>query len=138
MLFKTSQNQEKIREELERICGRQYTLIEKIKNGFYGSPKYLLKGMNPKDFDIDFEDYSDLAYCTMEMRTKGMAIYFRYKNEEYVLMSRYNQISFLSNDGIIETQSNNYILKLKVTDNKGHQKFIKAFYESRNLFMKSY
>jgi len=74
----------------------------------------------------------------MEMRTNGMAIYFRYKNEEYVLMSRYNQISFLSNDGIIETQSNNYILKLKVTDNKGHQKFIKAFYESRNLFMKSY
>ena len=136
MLFKTSQNQKKIRENLFAICGNPYTLAEKIKKGFYGSPKYLLLKISPKSFEIDFEEYTDLVYCTFELRTKGVAVYFRHKNEEYVLMSRYNQISFLNNDGVLEVQINDYTIKLKVVDSKGHKKFIRKFLESRNVSMK--
>ena len=136
MLFKTSQNQKKIRENLFAICGNPYAIAEKIKKGFYGSPKYLLLRISPKSFDIDFKEYTDLVYCTFELRTKGVAVYFRHKNEEYVLMSRYNQISFLNNDGVIEVQINGYTIKLKVVDSKGHEKFIRKFLESRNVSMK--
>ena len=136
MLFKTSQNQKKIRENLFAICGNPYTLAEKIKKGFYGSPKYLLLKISPKSFEIDFEEYTDLVYCTFELRTKGAAVYFRHKNEEYVLMSRYNQISFLNNDGVLEVQINDYTIKLKVVDSKDHKKFIRKFLESRNVSMK--
>ena len=135
MLFKTSQNQKKIRENLFAICGNPYTLAQKIKNGFYGSPKYLLLKISPKNFEIDFEEYTDLVYCTFELRAKGVAVYFRHKNEEYVLMSRYNQISFLNNDWIFEIQINDYTIKLKVVDSKGHNKFIRRFIESRNISM---
>ena len=136
MLFKTSQNQQKIRENLLAICGNTYTLAQKIKNGIYGSPKYLLLKISPKNFEIDFEEYTDLVYCTFEVRTKGVAVYFRHKNEEYILMSRYNQISFLNNDGVLEVQINDYNIKLKVVDSKGHKKFIRKFIESRNTSMK--
>ena len=136
MLFKTSQNQKKIRENLFAICGNPYSLLQKIKNGFYGSPKYLLLKISPKNFEIDFEEYTDLVYCTFELRTKGIAVYFRHKNEEYILMSRYNQISFLNNDGMLEVQINNYTLILKVVDSKGHKKFLRKFFESRKLSMK--
>ena len=102
MLFKTSQNQKKIRESLIAICGNSYTLAQKIISSFFGSPKYLLLKISPKSFEIDFENYTDLVYCTFELRTKGVAVYFRHKNEEYVLMSRYNQISFLKNDRILD------------------------------------
>ena len=136
MLFKTSQNQQKITESLFAICGNTYTLAQKIKNGIYGSPKYLLLKMSPKNFEIDFEEYTDLVYCTFELRKKGVAVYFRHKNEEYVLMSRYNQISFLKNDRILEVQINNYTIKLKVVDSKGHKKFIRKFIESRNISTK--
>ncbi len=136
MLFKTSQNQKKIRENLFAICGNPYTLTQKIKNGFYGSPKYLLLKISPKNFEIDFEEYTDLVYCTFELRTKGIAVFFRHKNEEYVIMSRYNQISFLNNDGILEVQISNFTIKLNVVDCKGHKKFIRKFIESRNMFMK--
>tara|TARA_B100001057_G_scaffold476879_1_gene545433 strand:+ start:365 stop:775 length:411 start_codon:yes stop_codon:yes gene_type:complete len=136
MLFKTSQNQKKIRENLFTICGNPYNLAQKIKNNFYGSPKYLLLKISPNSFEIDFEKYTDLVYCTFELRTKGVAVYFRHKNEEYVLMSRYNQISFLNNDWLFEVQINNYTIKLKVVDTKGHKKFIRKFIESRDLSMK--
>lgn len=136
MLFKTSQNQKKIRENLFAICGNPYTLVQKIKNGFYGSPKYLLLKIRPKNFEIDFAEYTDLVYCTFELLAKGVAVYFRHKNEEYVLMSRYNQISFLNNDGLLEVQINNYTIKLNVVDNKGHKRFIRKFIECRNISMK--
>ena len=133
MLFKTSQNQKKIRENLIAICGETYTLLQKIKNDIYGSPKYLLLKISPKNFEIDIEEYTDLVYCTFELRTKGVAVYFRHKNEEYVLMSRYNQISFLNNDEILEVQINNYTIQLKVKDSKGHKKFIRKLMERRAL-----
>lgn len=136
MLFKTSQNQKKIKENLLTVCGNPYTLAQKINNGFYGSPKYLLLKISPKNFKIDFEEYTDLVYCTFELRKKGVAVYFRHKNEEYVLMSRYNQISFLKNDGVFEVQINDYTIKLKVVDTKGHKRFIRNFIESRNISMK--
>jgi hypothetical protein len=136
MLFKTSQNQKKIRENLFAICGNPYTLAQKIKKNFYGSPKYLLLKISPKNFEIDFEEYTDLVYCTFELRTKGVAVYFRHKNEEYVLMSRYNQISFLNNDGVFEVQVNNYRIKIKVVDSKGHKKFIRKLIDSRNKSMR--
>ena len=136
MLFKTSQNQQKIRENLLAICGNTYTLAQKIKNGIYGSPKYLLLKISPKNFEIDFEEYTDLVYCTFEVRTKGVAVYFRHKNEEYILMSRYNQISFFNNDGVLEVQINNFTIKLKVVYSKGHKKFIRKFIESRNNSMR--
>ena len=136
MLFKTSQNQKKIRENLFAICGNPYGLLQKIKNGFYGSPKYLFLKIRPKNFEIDFEEYTDLVYGTFELRTKGLAAYFRHKNEEYILMSRYNQISFLNNDGLLEMQINDYTIKLKVVDSKGHKRFIRKFIESRNTSMK--
>ena len=136
MLFKTSRNQKKIRENLFVICGSPYSLAQKIKNGFYGSPKYLLLKISPKNFEIDFEEYTDLVYSTFELRTKGLAVYFRHKNEEYILMSRYNQISFLNNDGVLEVQINDYTIKLKVVDSNGHKKFIRKFIESRNISMK--
>ena len=136
MLFKTSQNQKKIRENLFAVCGNPYSLLKKIKNGFYGSPKYLLLKISPKSYEIDFEEYTDLVYCTFELRIKGIAMYFRHKNEEYVLMSRYNQVSFLNNDGTLEVQQSNYTIKLKVVDSKGHKKFLRKFIESRELFKK--
>ena len=48
-------------------------------------------------------------------------------------MSRYNQISFLNNDEILEVQINNYTIQLKVVDSKGHKKFIRKLIERRNL-----
>tara|TARA_B100000609_G_C16914992_1_gene281354 strand:+ start:57 stop:464 length:408 start_codon:yes stop_codon:yes gene_type:complete len=132
MIFKTSQNQKKLRMELKNICGQEYSLIEKIKKGFFGSPKYLILDMHPKKYNIDFINYSDMIFCTIEMRKKGLAIYFRYKNEEYVVMTIYNKFSFISNDGIFEIQAENITLKLRVKNLKLHKKFLTKLIQQRN------
>lgn len=132
MILKTSQNQKKVRDNLDEICGKSFSLIEKINLNLLGSPKYLIKSISPTTFDLDFKNFSDLIYCSIELRKNGVAVYFRYKNEEYVILSRFNQITFISNDQTFDFQLGNLLLNLKITDSKGHHKFISRLMKCRN------
>lgn len=132
MILKTSQNQKKVRDNLDEICGKSFSLIEKINLNLLGSPKYLIKSISPTTFDLDFKTFSDLIYCSIELRKNGVAVYFRYKNEEYVILSRFNQITFVSNDQTFDFQLGNLLLNLKITDSQGHHKFISRLMKCRN------
>ena len=132
MLFKKSQNQKKVIQMLVEITGDNFNIFEKVKHKAYGSPKYLILELNPTKFDIDFSAYTDLVYASIELRKKGIAIYFRHKNEEYIVASRYNQTSFISNDGILQIQLDNHTLKMAVKDINGHSRFLAKYMEMRN------
>ena len=133
MLFKTSQNQRKVAEELTEISGNSYTIFEMIKRDIYGSPKYKIIAMSKNKFDLNFEHDEEIVYCALELRKKGLALYFRHRNEEYILASRFNQFSFLNNDGIFEIQMDSIKLKLKVIDNKRHKKFLQRLMKCRSV-----
>ncbi len=132
MLFKTSQNQRKVAEKLAEISGKSYTIFEMIKKDIYGSPKYKIITMSKNKFDLNFEKDEELIYCTIELRKKGLALYFRHRNEEYISASRFNQFSFLNNDGIFEIQMNSIQLKLKIADRKRHKKFLQRLMKCRS------
>lgn len=132
MLFKTSQNQRKIAEELTEISGNSYTIFEMIKKDIYGSPKYKIIAISKNKFDLNFEQDEELIYCTIELRKRGLGLYFRHRNEEYILASRFNQFSFLTNDGIFEIQMDSIQLKLKITDAKRHKKLLQRLMKCRS------
>ena len=69
MILKTSQNQKV--NMLVLTCGDSYSLIEKINNNLFGSPVYLVKSISPSKGDLDFVEYADLVYCSIELRKKG-------------------------------------------------------------------
>lgn len=131
MLFKTSQNQRKVAEKLTEICGKAYSIFEMIKRDIYGSPKYKIIAMSSNKFGLDFEKDEELIYCTIELRKRGLALYFRHRNEEYIIASRFNQFSFLNNDGIFEIQMDFMHLRLKIAEAKRHKKFLKRLMRCR-------
>jgi len=131
MLFKTSQNQRKVSEELTDISGNSYSIFEMFKKDIFGSPKYKIDYISSNTFGLDFEADDELIYATIEIRKKGLALYFRHRNEEYIVGSRFNQFSFLNNDGIFQVQMNSIQMKLRVSDLKGHKKFLKRLMRSR-------
>ena len=125
MLFKKSQDQKKISQKVEEITGTSYSILEIFKEKLDGSPKYQLLDISKNNFDIDIENYTDLVYATIELRKKGLVIYFRYKNEEYQLACNFNQVSYISNDGKLDLQTDSHQLKLKVKDLKRHHLFLR-------------
>ena len=135
MLFKKSQDQKKISQKVEEISGSSFSVLEILKEKLNGSPKHLLLHINKNDFDIDIENYTDLVYAAIELRKKGIVIYFRYKNEEYQLACNYNQVSYISNDGKFDLQTDSHQLKLKVKDLKRHHLFIRNLIKCKAEFM---
>ena len=135
MILKTSQNQKETYETVKSITGSSFNLIEKFKLNVFGSPKYRILSMHPKINEIDFEEYTDIVYGVFELRKNGLAFYFRYKNEEYIIVSRYNQLSFLNNDNVIDFQFSSCNLKLHYKNIKSHKRFISRFLNCRNLYL---
>ena len=59
-------------------------------------------------------------------------LYFRYKQDEYAILGRFNQTVFQSTNNIFEIQIGNDIVKSEIQDKKAHQKFIAKFLELKN------
>ena len=135
MLLKTSQNPKETYKTIHSIAGSSLSVIEKFKLNVFGSPKYRIINILPKHDDVDFEEYTDLVYGVFELRKRGLAFFFRFKNEEYVIVSLYNQLSFTNNDNLLDFQFSSFSLKLRYEDLKSHKKFISRFFKMRNMYL---
>ena len=105
MLLKTSIDRKQKEIEIEQRCGQSFNLLTKFKNQLFGSPKYKIISMYPDV--IGFEKSNDLINCNLELRQKGVVLYFRFKQDEYAIYGRYNQTDFQSSNNIIEIQIGN-------------------------------
>ena len=130
MLLKTSIDKRQKEIEIEQRCGQSFNLLTKFKQQLFGSPKYRIASIYPDV--IGFEKSNDLINCNIELRQKGIVLYFRYKQDEYAIFGRFNQTVFQSSNNIFEIQIGNEIVKSEIQDKKAHQKFITKFLELKN------
>ena len=112
------------------VCGQSFNLITKFKNQIFGSPKYKIISIFPDD--ISFKKNNDLIYFNLELRPKGIVLYFRFKQDEYAIYGRFNQTLFQSSNNVFEIQIGNYIVKSEIQNNIAHHKFIGKFWELKN------
>ena len=130
MLLKTSIDKKQKEIEIERGCGQSFSLLTKFKNQIFGSPKYKIISIHPDDISI--KKNNDLIYFNIELRQKGIVLYFRYKQDEYAIYGRFIQTLFQSCNNIFEIQIGNYIVKSEIQNNIAHHKFIGKFWELKN------
>ena len=130
MLLKISIDKKQKEIEIEQKCGKSFDLLTKFKNQIFGSPKYKIISISPDD--ISFKKNNDLIYFNLELRQKGIVLYFRYKQDEYAIYGRFNQTLFQSSNNIFEIQIGNYIVKSEIQNNISHHKFIGKFWELKN------
>jgi hypothetical protein len=117
---------------MDKISGKSYSLFEKIRLGIYGSPKYTILELNPEDLGISDGKSNDLLHGNFELKKEGMAFYFRYLNDEYAIVARYNQITFQTNDKYFELQMGKHAIKMEIKSKKGHLNFLRNFAKHRS------
>ena len=130
MLLKTSIDRKQKEIEIEQECGQSFNLLTKFKNQIFGSPKYKIISICPDD--ISFKKNNDLIYFNLELRPKGVVLYFRHRQDEYAIYGRFNQTLFQSSNNIFEIQIGNYIVKSEIQNSISHHKFIGKFWELKN------
>ena len=134
MLLKTSIDRKQKEFEIEQGCGQSFNLLTKFKYQLFGSPKYKIIRIYPDV--ISFEKSNDLINCNLELRKKGVVLYFRFKQDEYAIYGRFNQTLFQSSNNIFEIQIGNFIVKSKFKTKIAHHKFIAKFLELKNESIK--
>ena len=134
MLLKTSIDRKQKEFEIEQGCGQSFNLFTKFKYQLFGSPKYKIISFRPDN--IGFKKNNDLNYFNLELRQKGIVLYFRYKQDEYAIYGRFNQTLFQSSNNIFEIQIGNFIVKSEIQNKIAHHKFIRKFLELKNESLK--
>tara|TARA_B100001057_G_C22818180_1_gene938321 strand:+ start:1535 stop:1957 length:423 start_codon:yes stop_codon:yes gene_type:complete len=130
MLLKTSIDRKQKEIEIDQICGQSFNLLTKFKNQIFGSPKYKIISIYPDN--ISLKKNNDLTYFNLELRPKGIVLYFRFKQDEYAIYGRFNQTFLQSSNNIFEIQIGNYIIKSEIQNNISHHKFIGKLWELKN------
>ena len=127
MLLKTSIDRRQKEIEIEHRCGQSYNMLHKLKHQLFSSPKYKIISINPDV--IGFEKNNDLINCYIELRQKGVLLYFRYNQDDYAICGRFNQTVFQSSNNIFDIQIGNDSVKAEIQHTNAHQKFIAKFLE---------
>ena len=130
MLLKISIDRKEKEIEIDQRSGQSFNLLIKLKHQLFGSPRYRIINMFPDV--IGFEKNNDLIYCNIELRNKGVVLYFRFKQDEFAICGRYNQTVFQSSNNIFEIQIGNDRVKTEIINPKSHQKFISKFLKLKN------
>ena len=137
MILNISYKDNKQLELINNSVGKPYSLIDKIKLGGVGSPKYYIKSSDKKIDSLLILDNNDNT-CNIEMRPKGIIIRFRSLLETFALVIPYFKLSIFKPTG--DTYSihsgENKIIIITQTENK--RKFIKRVLEQKAKISKDY
>ena len=128
MLLEVLQKDFDINDIVNDICGKEYTILNRIVENNYASCRYKLLQIKPAKFNIDLECYTESIYLNFDLRNNGIVFYFRFRNTEYVEFCKFNQFSFQSNDNSFIIQTDQNIYDFKILDKLNHKKFLIKLY----------
>lgn len=128
MLLEVLQKDFDINDIVNDICGKEYTILNRILENNYASCRYKLLQIKPAKFNIDLECYTESVYLNFDLRNNGIVFYFRFRNTEYVEFCKFNQFSFQSNDNSFIIQTDQNIYDFQILDKLSHKKFLIKLY----------
>lgn len=134
MLKDLSYKDSEIEKEINNLIGKEFNLLEKFKRGGTGSRQLIIKKSDNNIYEILSKSY-ELNRCNIEIREKGIIIYFRSRQSTYGLSIPYYKLVIFKVDNNHYTLTyNEYFLKIRVETSSDH-KFFKKILEEKAQFL---
>ena len=134
MLRDLSYKDSEIEKEINNLIGKEFNLLEKFKRGGTGSRQLIIKKSDNNIYEILSKSY-ELNKCNIEIREKGIIIYFRSRQSTYGLSIPYYKLVIFKVDNNHYTLTyNEYFLKIRVETSSDH-KFFKKILEEKAQFL---
>lgn len=111
MLFQTSYHSKETKEEIDTLVGKSIGIIKMIKMRGIGSQRFLVDEANEEVQEL-LERQNTPPYTNIELRPKGIMLWFRVKLDSYVLVLPYYKLSIFKNTDDITFHSDQWKLKL--------------------------
>jgi len=134
VLYNTSYKDKKIERLIKEEVGLSFPIIQRFRMKGTGSQRFEIKQAS---FDIgNLLQENILSFCNLELRTAGLIMHFRYKNEHYVFPVAYRKLSFYQNGENISIYKHSSFVKLIPAHNqKLNTAFIKKLQDQRASFI---
>ena len=114
MLKDLSYKDSEIEKEINNLIGKEFNLLEKLKRGGTGSRQLIIKKSDNDIYDILSKSY-ELNKCNIEIRERGIIIYFRSRQSTYGLsIPFYKLVIFKVDNNHYTLTYNEYFLKIRV------------------------
>ena len=137
MLRDLSYKDLKIEKEINNLIGKEFDFIEKIKRRGIGSKKLLIKKADNKIYDLLSKSYN-LNDCNIEIRVKGIMIYFKSKLSTFGLaIPFYKLVVFKIDSDHYTINYDEFFLKIRIK-NKSDHKFFKKISEQKANYLDSF
>jgi hypothetical protein len=124
MLRNISYNNAKIKSEINNLLGHPFTILNRIKLGGIGSPKYIILQTDSKINNLLNLD-NNTNQCNIELRPKGIIISFRSLLETFALIVPFYKLKlFKGQSNVYSIYIDEYFIKIFVKKKNEHE-FIK-------------
>jgi len=134
MLRDLSYKDSEIDKEINNLIGKEFNLFEKFKRGGTGSRQLIIKKSDNDIYEILSKSY-ELNKCNIEIRKKGIIIYFRSRQSTFGLSIPYYKLVIFKVDNNHYTLTyDEYFLKIRVETIPDH-KFLKKVLEEKVKFL---
>ena len=134
MLIDLSYKDSEIEKEINNLVGKEFNFLEKIKRGGTGSRQLIIKKSDNDIYEILSKSY-ELNKCNIEIREKGIIIYFRSRQSTYGLaIPYYKLVTFKVDANHYTLTYDKYFLKIRVEYSSDH-KFLKKVLEEKAKFL---
>ncbi len=137
MLKNISYNNLNVIDEINKLVGKPYSFLEKIKRGGVGSKKLLITKADKVIENLLILD-QNINNCNIEIRSNGIIIYFRSLLETYGLIIPYHKlVVFKVSENEYTFNVDSKFVKIKIKSEKDHA-FIRKIMEEKAKNTKNY
>ena len=134
-LFKVSYKDRVIEAEIKELIGAKFNLLERFKMKGVGSQRFTVEGVNRELSDL-WQGQSGAQLTNIEMRKKGILLWFRFKIENYVLAFPYSRLNVYKNNNVLTLISGKWTIRLKAANNIPlKMEFVRKLFEKKNEFL---
>ncbi|MEC7876889.1 MAG: hypothetical protein VYE05_02735 [Bacteroidota bacterium] len=137
MLKNISYNNLNVIDEINKLVGKPYSFLEKIKRGGVGSKKLLITKADKVIENLLILD-QNINNCNIEIRSSGIIIYFRSLLETYgLIIPYYKLVVFKVSENEYTFNVDSKFVKIKIKSEKDHA-FIRKIMEEKAKNTKNY
>lgn len=130
MLKNISYNNLNVIDEINKLVGKPYSFLEKIKRGGVGSKKLLITKADKVIESLLILD-QNINNCNIEIRSNGIIIYFRSLLETYgLIIPYYKLVVFKVSENEYTFNVDSKFVKIKIKSEKDHT-FIRKIMEEK-------
>ena len=133
MLIQYSYNSKKNKDKINDLVGKSFSLLERLKMSGIGSQRLVVEDVNLELLEI-LNTTNSINYTNIELRKKGVIIWFRVKQESWILAFPYFKLSVYKNGNQLSLYCDQWKVYLKPFGQyKLDHKFVKKLLEQKVL-----